>query len=269
MISQSFGKTREGEDVTLYRVANSSGAYVEFMNWDCVVKRICVRDNRGELQDVCLGYETLAEYEDGIRALGAIVNLRGQNDNILPAGLVWAVDEVGENFVSFSHSPEPGLTLGVRYMWVDYDRLVIDVSATSETDIPVNLTSNIQFRLDAGNSLEDHSLRLFAEHIIEGDGKLLSASESGFDSESFKSLGGEGYEGLFLSEGDRIRPFAELYSPTSGISLTSYGTAPALSLRVLTDPAAAILSQRFATGEAGVGGQWKQRIVYGFDRYSR
>ena len=59
----SFGITNDGEEAFLYRLENTSGAYVTITSFGCRVVNICVPDKTGTLRDVCLGYDTLAEYE--------------------------------------------------------------------------------------------------------------------------------------------------------------------------------------------------------------
>ena len=59
-----FGYTKDNQPVLLYQLKNSNGAYVEIINYGCRVKSIFVPDKTGTLQDICLGYKTLTEYEN-------------------------------------------------------------------------------------------------------------------------------------------------------------------------------------------------------------
>ena len=68
-----FGYTRDNQPVSLYTVTNSTGACVEVMDYGCRVRRICVPDKDGVLQDVCLGYATLEEYERDDVYFGACI----------------------------------------------------------------------------------------------------------------------------------------------------------------------------------------------------
>ena len=69
----SFGITSDGEEAFLYRLENTSGAYVTITSFGCRIVSICVPDREGELRDVCLGYDTLAEYEKDTASFGAVV----------------------------------------------------------------------------------------------------------------------------------------------------------------------------------------------------
>ena len=69
----SFGITNDGEEAFLYRLENTSGAYVTITSFGCRVVNICVPDKTGTLRDVCLGYDTLAEYEKDQASFGAVV----------------------------------------------------------------------------------------------------------------------------------------------------------------------------------------------------
>ena len=281
LTTQDFGVTKHGEKVTLYRIENTAGCYVEILNYNCIVKSIFVTDNKSKLQNVCLGYNTLAEYEADTRNIGAIVNICPEKDaNCKLTGTVWNTAETGENFVLFNRLSPDGQELSVRYMWVDYNRLVIDVNAKSNENTPASLTSNIHFNLDGEKTLAGCNFRVFADKVAETSngqytGKLLAAAEAGFDGESFRNIEAEGYTGILVSEGEKIRPFMELNSLTCGISLTSYGTAPALHVNLTHEPGTAVLQHQLAifagkaepsSAEAQDCKELKQRIVYGLDK---
>ncbi len=80
----SFGITSDGEEAFLYRLENTSGAYVTITSFGCRIVSICVPDREGELRDVCLGYDTLAEYEKDTASFGAVV---GRHANRIEKGV--------------------------------------------------------------------------------------------------------------------------------------------------------------------------------------
>ena len=80
----SFGITNDGEEAFLYRLENTSGAYVTITSFGCRIVSICVPDREGELRDVCLGYDTLAEYEKDTASFGAVV---GRHANRIEKGV--------------------------------------------------------------------------------------------------------------------------------------------------------------------------------------
>ena len=59
---QPFGTTSDGEAAWLYCLKNSEGASVTVTSYGCRIVSICVPDRDGQLRDICLGYDTLAEY---------------------------------------------------------------------------------------------------------------------------------------------------------------------------------------------------------------
>ena len=74
MITQErFGTRKDGTPVYRFRIENQSGASVTVMNYGCTITSIQVPDREGRLTDVCLGYRTLAEYEQNNGYLGAVV----------------------------------------------------------------------------------------------------------------------------------------------------------------------------------------------------
>ena len=78
MVTQElFGTTRGGVPVYRFCIENASGASVSVMNYGCTIQAIRVPDRNGTLTDVCLGYRTLAEYEQNNGYLGAVVGRHG------------------------------------------------------------------------------------------------------------------------------------------------------------------------------------------------
>ena len=73
---QPFGTTSDGEAAWLYCLKNSEGASVTVTSYGCRIVSICVPDRDGQLRDICLGYDTLAEYEKDTASFGAVVARR-------------------------------------------------------------------------------------------------------------------------------------------------------------------------------------------------
>src|SRR5262245_17477924 len=57
-----FGKTRAGELVELYTLANAKGAEAAIMTYGGIITSVRVPDRNGKLDDVVLGFETLEGY---------------------------------------------------------------------------------------------------------------------------------------------------------------------------------------------------------------
>ncbi|MDR3219063.1 MAG: galactose mutarotase [Dysgonamonadaceae bacterium] len=61
--SSHYGTTADGDSVTLFRLTNPSGAYLEVIDYGCRLIKLFVPDREGVLDDVVLGYGSLEEYE--------------------------------------------------------------------------------------------------------------------------------------------------------------------------------------------------------------
>ena len=97
----SFGITNDGEEAFLYRLENTSGAYVTITSFGCRVVNICVPDKTGTLRDVCLGYDTLAEYEKDQASFGAVVGRHANRiEKSHPGGMAF--------FISFARNKRWG-----------------------------------------------------------------------------------------------------------------------------------------------------------------
>ncbi len=288
--SGSFGKTKSGADATLFRITNASGAYVEVTNYGCIVKRICVRDGEGSLRSVILGYDTLAEYESADIPMGFLL---GRCAGIA-AGRdfmhkVWKISEIGKNFVLFSRTSPDGedgcagsLDVSVRMMWVDYDRLVFDITAAAGIDMPVDLTSCLYFHLDGCAGLDTHRLRVFCEKMAVKNangsltGEMITLDGTDYAQSQFNTLGTSWCDETFVSGCRDIHPMAELYSVKSKIALSAYTTMPALHFCTVNKPsAAAMLTQGYFPSDGRLpeipsmmlkaGETRTERMIYGFD----
>lgn len=73
-----FGRLSTGEEVTLYRLTNGTGASMEVIDYGCRVVRICVPGRDGTLADVVPGYDRIGDFETGSeRFFGALIGRYG------------------------------------------------------------------------------------------------------------------------------------------------------------------------------------------------
>lgn len=63
--TESYGTLSTGENVTLYRLVNGTGAYAEIIDYGCRVVKICVPDRNGVIDDVVQGYDDIESFEKG------------------------------------------------------------------------------------------------------------------------------------------------------------------------------------------------------------
>ena len=202
-----FGKLSTGEKVSLYELKNSSGAFVEIIDFGGAIRSIFVPDKNGALADVALGYDSPEGYETQDKFIGALIGRHGnriedakfrlgrkvytlaKNDgrNSLHGGVkgfdkkLWSGEVDGETLVLKYLSPDgeegfPGnLEVTVRYSFSDDNALMIDYSAVCDQDTVCNLTNHCYFNLDgeSAGSILGHSLKINATHFTVGNSECL------------------------------------------------------------------------------------------------
>lgn len=223
-----FGYTKDNKAVSLYKLKNSSGAYIELLDYGCRIRSICVPDKNGCLQDVCLGYKTLSEYENDDAYFGACV---GRNVNLIYNaqfslnGKLYKLDknngehnhhggkngfsfslwngELSDNKVIFTRTvPDmsdgfPGnLNMQITYEWTEDNQLSISYEGISDKDTILSVTNHTYFNLNGGAhpSILNHKLCIDAEEITElntdliSTGEFLSVNNTPFDFRNFETI---------------------------------------------------------------------------------
>ncbi len=216
MRTSNFGKTKEGNEITLYTLANQAGMEAAIMNYGATLVSLKVPDRNAKLDDVVLGYDSVTDYEDGKSYFGGTIGRYGnriaggefsldgvtfhipKNDgpNSLHGGTigfnkrVWtAVDRsrAGAEVLELSYvSPEgeqgyPG-TLNVKVTYTlpaNSNELRIDYLASTDKDTVVNLTNHSYFNL-TGSPAQDilkHELELRAPEFTPVDATLIPTGE--------------------------------------------------------------------------------------------
>lgn len=230
MITKSeFGVTFDRTKVTCFRLQNSAGAYADILDYGCVLQSISVPDRNGKLVDVCLGYDTIGEYESNGAFLGTVVGrhanrigkgeftLSGQkytlalNDgpNHLHGGnrgfdkYVWSAAAENDRLTLSRVSADmeegyPGkLDVTVEYRLTDDGSLELSYHARSDRDTVVNLTNHAYFNLSGHNSgsVLGHTLSVVSDRFTENDahclptGKILEVAGTPFDFRTAKPIG--------------------------------------------------------------------------------
>lgn len=192
----------------LYRITQD-GTWVDIVPFGASVRALWVPDRAGVLRDVCLGYDTLAEYAAQGGCLGAVVGryanriggagftLNGkeyslfanEGPNTLHGGRVgfhrrlWELTPRGEDTLVCSLvSPDgdegfPGrLEVEVAYTWRDR-ALSIHYKARCDADTVVNLTNHAYFNLagQEGGTVDDHLVTLRASRFAPiGPDKIVT-----------------------------------------------------------------------------------------------
>ncbi|MBO4925728.1 MAG: galactose mutarotase [Clostridia bacterium] len=206
-----FGIDQIGRPMTLYTLTNKNGASVSVLDFGAHLVSVRVPDREGRLADVCLGFDTLEEYDQKPGFLGAIVgrygnriggsrfSLNGQEYSLFPNDgknslhggregfdKKWwkgqTLEADGEDALVLTyvaHDGEEGypgkLRVQVTYAWDDQNALTIRYLAQSDKDTVVNLTNHAYWNLagaGAGNIL-DHTLQINADCVTDVDDELI------------------------------------------------------------------------------------------------
>lgn len=209
---EHFGTSPEGHDVSLYSLT-SEGIEVWITNYGGAITAINVPDKSGKLGDVVLGYESLAEYVNNPRFLGALIGRSAnriaegkftidgvtyqlaQNDghNHLHGGIkgfdkvVWEANETLENgqavlrlrYLSRDGEEEyPGnLKVEVTYKLSEPHELEIEYKAVTDKTTIVNLTNHSYFNLAGAGTILNHQLQLNADKFTPIGPGLIPTGE--------------------------------------------------------------------------------------------
>ncbi len=225
----TLGKTKGGETVKAFELENKNGMKVTVLNYGCTVTKIEMPDKTGKVTDVCLGYNTVEEYEENDGYLGAVVGryanrirngefeLNGEKytlavnngPNHLHGGnkgfdkYIWkpSLSEVGLQFSRISLDKEEGypgnLKVSVTYNLSDANELYIIYNAVSDQDTPINLTNHAYFNLDGEQSgdILGHTIQILGSRFLENDenclptGEILPVDGTAFDFRAGKKIG--------------------------------------------------------------------------------
>ncbi|AUD01414.1 aldose epimerase family protein [Spirosoma pollinicola] len=225
-ITSLFWGEADQVPVYLFRITNSSGAYVEFTNYGATLVTIYVPDRHDHLGNVILSYDSLAAYVADTYYLGSTIgrfanrikgarftldeyeyalddNDNGQSNHGGYNGFnrnvfTYTIDEQSVSFTLTSKDGDGGypgtLDFTVNYRWNDENELTIDYRATSDRTTVANFTNHAYFNLSAGaRKILDHQLSINARYIVEaGDdyiptGQLIPAGQLTFDANAIRS----------------------------------------------------------------------------------
>jgi len=75
IVKTEFGRTEDGQKVALYTLTNTNGLVAKITNYGAILTELHLPDNKGKLDDVVLGFDTLKDYFAANRYLyfGAVV----------------------------------------------------------------------------------------------------------------------------------------------------------------------------------------------------
>ena len=186
-----------GHRVTRFDITDGAGNTASVLNYGAVLQSLSVCTPHGQTLDVCLGYDTLAEYEAANscfgstmgRCTGRIANSRfslsgteyrlseNRKGFHIHGGFqgfhkkVWDAEilEDGVRFTYLSPDGEEGypgnLTATIAYRWLEDGVLAMDYDCVSDRETVINLTNHSYFNLDghASGTILDHTLQIFSD----------------------------------------------------------------------------------------------------------
>jgi len=212
---EAFGTTTDGKSVDAFTLTNAKGLELRAITYGATIISLRVPDRQGHLDDIVLGYPTLAGYLEKSPYFGAIVGRYGNRiakgrftldgktyalatnngPNHLHGGIkgfdkvVWSVDSSHQDSsatLTFSYTSPAGeegypgtLQARVTYTLTDQNELRVDYSATTDAPTPVNLTQHSYFNL-AGAGTRDilgHELTIAADRFTPVDSTLIPTGE--------------------------------------------------------------------------------------------
>lgn len=203
----SYGFMKDGTEVTLYKLSNNKGLKAEIINYGGTITKLFVPDNKGNLDDITLGFDTLEGYLNNSPFFGALVGrhanriedaqfeLNGKQYNLyknngnnhLHGGLkgfdkvVWNADivkNVKDESLQLTYRSEDGeegypgnLDVKVTYTLNEDNELIIDYYAVSDKDTVVNLTNHAYFNLcgHAAGDVLSHEVMINADSFTAID----------------------------------------------------------------------------------------------------
>ena len=213
LTSKPFGTSPDGTPVSLYTLSNDQGLEVSITNYGGAITSLKVPDRDGNVGDIVLGYETLADYLKNPRYLGCLVGRHAnriglgkfslnavnyqlaQNNGVnhLHGGTkgfdkkVWAAEtEQDDDAVSLRLSyvsadgeeNYPGtLSTRVKYVVNSKNELRVEYGATTDKDTIVNLTNHTYFNFAGKGNVLDHQLMINAESFTPVSKELIPTGE--------------------------------------------------------------------------------------------
>jgi aldose 1-epimerase len=209
----SFGKTKDGAEVTLFTCRNAGGSSLKLMDYGATVVALEMPDRNGKFGNVLLTCPDLAGFEACTMyfncSVGRYCNriaagkftLDGQTyslatnnaPNHLHGGAkgfdkrMWKAEPfqstgaVGVSFQYESAAGEEGypgkLVAKVTYTLTDKNEFIIEFRASTDQATPVNLTNHNYWNLAGSGTIRDHELKLAAGKYLPVDATAIPTGE--------------------------------------------------------------------------------------------
>jgi aldose 1-epimerase len=211
---EKFGEVND-QPVTSTTLVNKQGMQVVSIDYGCIITKITVPDQNGNMENVVLGFDSMEEYKMHSPYFGAVVGRfagrikdghfeldghtyqleKNNNGNHLHGGLrgfdkvIWKSQVIiDENAISvvysyLSRDGEEGfpgnLEIKVTYTLSNSNEFSISYEAVSDKKTLINVTNHSYFNLsgDLKHDILDHDLKLKSESFLELDEELIPTGE--------------------------------------------------------------------------------------------
>lgn len=213
---ESFGKTPDGKNVTLYTLTNAKGLRVTIIDYGAILVSLQVPDRNGKLADINLGFDELEPYIKRNPLFGAVVGryanrianakftldgveyklTANAGKNHIHGGRKKRFDKVMWKSRQFQDHEGVGIKLSylskdgdegfpgnldctVTYTLTNSNELKISYKATTDKPTIVNLTNHSYFNLaGAGNGdVLSHEIMINADRYTVADKQLIPTGE--------------------------------------------------------------------------------------------
>ncbi len=207
-----FGLLPDGEEVFEYALVNKNNVEVRVINYGGILTTLKAPDRNGVIEDIVLGYDSLAGYLKKTPYFGAIVGryanriangkftldgkkftvAQNNNGQHLHGGVkgfdkvFWNIEQLENNSLKLTYLSKdmeegyPGnLTIEVIYTLNDSNELKIEYKATTDKKTIVNLTHHSYFNL-TGNvkrDILDHEVTIHADQFVPVSNVLIPTGE--------------------------------------------------------------------------------------------
>ena len=211
LISKKLFGEENGQKVYEYTLKNANGVEISCLNYGCAITKMITPDRQGKFENIVLGFQDLATYQDNpmyagaaigrvagriknaqFELLGKTYTLDSNNGpNHLHGGLrgfhniIWDVesiveeDEVMLEFYYTSIDGEGGypgtLSMKIRYTLNNNNEFIILYQGQSDETTLLNPTNHTYFNLsgDLQRDISQHVLAIDSSHFLELTDQLL------------------------------------------------------------------------------------------------
>lgn len=212
---KDFGVLSDGTKAKLYTIVNKNGLTMQVTDYGGIIVSLSVPDKDGNISDIVLGYDNVADYVKDSPYFGAIVGryanrickgefslnsntytlAKNNGNNHLHGGLkgfdkvLWDIKEFktdngpGLKLHYLSKDGEEGypgnLDITVTYVLTNDNELKVDYKATTDRTTICNLSQHSYFNLKGqGNGdILDHQLMINADYFTPVDETLIPTGE--------------------------------------------------------------------------------------------